>query len=459
MTQNRQPCLSMPASPCFSFFLSMFSFFANHSFLRRTISAIGVLAVVGCHGLLNVTDPTHIDDASIANVSGANGRRLDASDYFSSNFSGVVSDVAWISDEWIADFPATINASTDHDVLLDQRRGDALEALGGSDFHLGALDRAYVETSLAISAVRAYTPDSLRSDFLGQLYGIRGFVVLQMAEDLCPGFPLNDVVDNLPIYGGPLSTDSAMTVANALLDSAVKYAKDSTRFVTLARVAKGRALLDAGKFDDAAAMVAPVATESQYTSEYTTAVIPYRADFNQIGAALGNYEGTNGLPFVSANDPRIPLYYLRQGRTDPTDSLFLTLKGYQGGDRIVFASGIEARLIEAEVALHNNQSWKPILDSLRATIGLSALVDPGTSDGRLDLLYRERAFWLYMTGHRLADFHRLIKVYGRNAEAIFPTGSYKGGDGSRYGTSISIPFIAADQERYNPHITSGCSGP
>lgn len=58
------------------------------------------------------------------------------------------------------------------------------------------------------------------------------------------------------------------------------------------------------------------------------------------------------------------------------------------------------------------------------------------------------------------DLPRLIKYYGRTAESVFPTGVYPGGSGVTYGTAMSIPFVLADQQRYNPHITSGCqTGP
>lgn len=98
-----------------------------------------------------------------------------------------------------------------------------------------------------------------------------------------------------------------------------------------------------------------------------------------------------------------------------------------------------------------------MLDSLRARVGLGPLVDPGTAAGRVDVLFQERAFWLYMTGRRLDDLRRLIKFYGRNAETVFPTGLYPGGSGGRYGTATSIPFILVDQQRYNPNMTTGCA--
>ena len=35
--------------------------------------------------------------------------------------------------------------------------------------------------------------------------------------------------------------------------------------------------------------------------------------------------------------------------------------------------------------------------------------DPGTPDGEQKLLFHERAFWLYLTGHRLGDMRRLMR--------------------------------------------------
>ncbi|NIM52466.1 MAG: hypothetical protein GTO22_25010 [Gemmatimonadales bacterium] len=129
------------------------------------------------------------------------------------------------------------------------------------------------------------------------------------------------------------------------------------------------------------------------------------------------------------------------------------------------ATGLEARLIEAEAELQagNTTEWLGILNQLRAdfdTYGdllypvnpltgtLAALADPGTTTGREDLHFRERAFWLYNTNHRLGDMRRLIRQYGRNAESVFPTGAYFKA-GSTYGTDVNLP-IPQDEEN-NPN--------
>ncbi len=59
---------------------------------------------------------------------------------------------------------------------------------------------------------------------------------------------------------------------------------------------------------------------------------------------------------------------------------------------------------------------------------LNPLVDPGTDAARVDLLFQERAFWLFAQGRRLGDMRRLVNNYGRSQASVYPTGAYhKGG--------------------------------
>jgi len=427
--------------------------------VRVTLCATLCITLAACHGILDVSDPTLIRDSDIANANGANALRLHALQTFNDNFAqgSIVADVAQFTDEWTRDVIATYPVESDRNVQLDLRNSQAIEALSSStDPHLGPLTNSLWQTSIAISAIKAYTPDSLKGDFLAEMYGIRGYLILQMAEDLCSGFPINDVADSHTVYGGPLTTDSAMVLASSVLDSALKYVRDSASFMTLARVVKGRALLDQGKYADAAAMVASVPTDSVFRSRGALVNMPFDPETNQV--ALGNNEGTNGQAFVSAHDPRVGLLVFVPRNTDSTDTLYITSKGYGEADYFVFAGGTEARLIQAEVAAHDNDpSYKTILDSLRTKVGLGALVDPGTRDGRIDQVYSERAFWLFMTGRRLGDLRRLIKNYGRDPETVFPTGLWRGGTGDHYGTATAIPWILAFQQAYNPNIINGCT--
>ena len=117
------------------------------------------------------------------------------------------------------------------------------------------------------------------------------------------------------------------------------------------------------------------------------------------------------------------------------------------------ATGVEARLIEAEAAFRNGTPGQglTILNALRVLAGLTPVTDPGTEATRVNLLFRERAFWMWGTAHRLGDLRRLVRQYGRSQATVFPVGDYhKGGD---YGTDVNLP-VSSD-ERNNPKFT-GC---
>ena len=63
-----------------------------------------------------------------------------------------------------------------------------------------------------------------------------------------------------------------------------------------------------------------------------------------------------------------------------------------------------------------------------AVAPLPALTAPAAQADQISQVFQERAYWMFLTGHRLGDMRRLIKHLGRGAETVFPTGSYfKGG--------------------------------
>jgi hypothetical protein len=67
------------------------------------------------------------------------------------------------------------------------------------------------------------------------------------------------------------------------------------------------------------------------------------------------------------------------------------------------------------------------------------------------MLYRERAFWLYLTASRMPDLRRLVRQYGRSQDTVFPTGPYR--DGLQFGTEVN--FTAPVLEGPNTSYT-GC---
>ena len=119
-------------------------------------------------------------------------------------------------------------------------------------------------------------------------------------------------------------------------------------------------------------------------------------------------------------------------------------------------------LLEAALKAGNPASMISILNTLRATavtIGtlsyaanaLPPLTDPGTADGRINLLFREKAFWTFTRGQRLNDLRRLIRQYGRTADQVFPVGNHY--RGTTYHDDVNLP-ITTNESNGNPNFTS-----
>lgn len=444
----------------------------RRSAIRRTLTA--VLAVMSgvtlaaCTGLLDVTDPTLVQDSDLANASGANARRLSVVSAFNESVAVPFASEAMFTDERMFDVELVQNGGIY--LILDSRDTAKYQASYGAseDPLLAPLTNVLTYASIALPGIRAYAADSVRNEYIAQMYAFRGFAILQMAEEMCSGFPIDEVQNGLSVYSQPYTTERALRYAISTLDTALDVGRDSVRFLNFARVLKARALVDLGEYDSAKAVVASVPTSFAYRTDngaggsfgglYTAQSFLFSAP-----QAVGNREGGVGLPFASARDPRVPSVYvqMRYRRTADTvsDSLRDQLTYASSDAPVLVASGIEARLIEAEAALNANDpaTWLATLNTLRdvaITPAMPHLADPGPAT-RVDTMFKERAFWLYLTGHRLGDMRRLVHRYGRAVNAVYPTGTHP--LGAPYVPATSIPFIFANAAQFNPHITSGCA--
>lgn len=428
-------------------------------YFRVFVTMTLLWSATACHGLFDVSDPTLIRDQDLANANGANGRRLNVQNSFLSVPPRVVPDVGYFTDEMSYDLNISRIGRIDA-VVLDRRDGTGYQSMHQlDDPHLGILDGVVTSASIAIPPIRKYSPDDVRDDYLAQMFAFAGYAIVQMGEDICPGFPINDVTpENEPILSGPYTTDSALAYGIEKLDSALAHVKDSTQYRDFAAVVKGRALLDLGQYAEAAAAVASVSTDFVYGTYNNTLWVCPNCNWNNAGSPVGDYEGGNGLGFVSEHDTvRVPVRYMRQRISFPTIPEYAETKYASSSTPVILVSGREARLIEAEVALHNHDvNWLTILNALRTPVGLVPLTDPGTDSARVDLIYHERAFWMYLTGRRLGDLRRLIRNYGRHPENLFPVGSHP--LVGNYGTATAIPYSVASESLYNPKIT-GCTAP
>ncbi len=360
------------------------------------------------------------------------------------------------------------------------------------DLPLGTITQARVTLTLAIPMLKQFEPASGRS-LIGEAYALTGYVELFLAEDYCAGVPLSAVTPGGGVqYGAPLTSDSLLGVAEADFDSAVAYAAGVDSVANLAGVGLGRTRLDRGRYAAAAAAVASVPTGYVYnvqmqangttaphaTNQYETALL--------IGAPWWNVsdrEVGSGLNFVSAGDPRLVLDSTLSVNGSPLATadggvVYYPVKfGTQTATLIPLATGVEARLVEAEAALQRGDvpGWTASLNGLRAAapstyLALSTPLTPLTTDSttgassamQVDVMFRERAFWLYGLGTRLGDLRRLVRQYGRDPSTVYPSGTYLPGllfspPLPTYGTDVALtlPTPASGTTNSNPNY-HGC---
>jgi hypothetical protein len=267
--------------------------------------------------------------------------------------------------------------------------------------------------------------------------------------------PISRVVDNQIVYGVPLTTAQLLDTALARFRTALAHPSivPGDEIHSLASVGLARALVNRDSVAEAALAVATVPPEFVYATEHATTPAALHNGvfeaFNNGEFGVFDQEGTNGLNYVSAEDLRVT-GDSGLGADNNTESWFPS-KYPSFEASIPTADYLEAQLIIAESELQTS-SFAPMtqrLNDLRAAVGLGSLATPGDFVSATDLLFTERAFWLFATGHRLGDMRRLIRQYGRDPETVFPTGDYYKG-GLTYGTDVNLPLPR--REANNPNV-------
>jgi hypothetical protein len=294
---------------------------------------------------------------------------------------------------------------------------------------------------------------------------VEGYTEIMLSDAFCSGVPLSTLdFDGDYTYRAGSTTAQIYQSALAKFDTALTLARDSARIVNLARVGRGRAYLALGRYDSAAVAVTGVSSDFVYNvmMQWTT-----NHSINELTnrATMANLEGRNGLPYLDGDVRTLPDTIGFSDNGSMTPETFPHKYQIGGYSPVPLASGIEASLIRAEALIHGSggahSAAIDTLNTLRATIGLSPLADPGSDSARVRLLFEERARWLFLTGHRQGDLRRLIRQYGasypqfKRQDQVFPTGAYVRPNlrASQYGADVNIPIPST--ETPNP-LFHGC---
>ena len=424
-----------------------------------TLCAAAMFAATGCTtGYLDaknqdIIDPNIPNGSALGLPALYNGALADfayANAGDAGNQEGQILTSGLLADEFLSSdtFPTRIE---------EDRRATRINNVT-NEFVFRTIQRARVAADLTAASYVKYIKDGSASANLAEMYSLSGLATVAMAENYCGNVPLGSFTPDSVITGPGLTTNQLLTVAIAKFDSALAVAPG----YNLAAVGKGRALVDQGQYAAAATAVAAVPTSFVYQERH--AQLPSRTVngvfyfFSIAGRwSMSDQEGINGLDFVSANDPRVPSLDTGGLGFDNTTELVLQLKDSTYSSSITVADGIEAGLIQAEafLAAGNTTSFINTLNSLRTTVpGLPPLTLPVTPAARVDLLFRERAFWLYATGHRLGDLRRLIRQYGRAPESTFPTADYHK-LGISYLTAVNLPVPQSEQNNLQ-YVAANC---
>jgi hypothetical protein len=421
-----------------------------------SILAAAALAACSTDKLTQVETPDQITPEQANSPTGAAALRASALGNFANYFAG---DNAGggvgmnIAQGLLGDEMLSARGGTEH---LDSRAVNeaVFPATVWSTF-----GQANTQIIRAINAVKQYAPDgTTKTSQVAQLYMLEGFTYVIIAEGYCNGIPVGNA-DDLNPTTEILSNVQLYDKAIAYFDTALTTAAATdTKIRSGALVGKARALVNLKRYSDAAALLGPVTTDYVYNVDYSTTTIindVYDWMFATPNFGPADKEGGVGLDYVSSKDPRIKVDATKTRPGQDGTPIWVQQMFTRGDAPVPLATGIEARLIEAEALLANNDAagWLGKLNTARATMtGLAQLTDPGTPDARVNLQFRERAFWMYFTAHRVGDLRRLMRQYGRAANTVWPTGNYfKGGV---YGTDVNLPPSQA--ERNNPDY-KGCA--
>ena len=432
--------------------------------LRRVIGLASLLlAACSTEQLLEVETPDQITTDQANSAIGAAALRSGAIRYFYAFFNSNVENALLIpgilTDE-------LINARNGFDGIDLREFDEASNPNPWTNF-----SNARTNLGRARAAMREFVPESAtRSWQIGQLHAMSGLILTVAAEIYCNGMVFSDLGANDEfVYDPKLYTNvEVWNLAIVQFDSALAVlpAGDANR--NLARIGKARALVDLARYADAATLVragGDGAGSAEVPSSYT-----FNAEFSATGLINGAFnwipasanmgipnfrEGGVGLDYFS--DPRVGGRFFRNGQ-DGTTPVYVPLVPWvqAATSSVPVATGTEARLIEAEAQLAvGDPAWLTTLNALRAASPMAAqlppLVDPGTTAARQDMLFHERAMWMYLTAHRLGDMRRLIRQYQRPTETVFPTGAYfKGGS---YGTDVNLPLPFSER---NNGVYTGC---
>lgn len=433
------------------------------------LAGLAVLSMAACSDPLEVNDPDIAQPGQLSGPEGLeaqlNGAIGDFAQAYGGNSTGgggtegQILATALFTDEMkhSGTFPTRVE--------MDARRVRVRNGtLGNFFYNLHRARRSAERTA------RAYTQsDSVEAvdQPVALLQNLAGYSYVFFGETFCAGVPFSRVTETGDLeYGDGMSTQEMFSTAISRFDQASSRAQNAGAqdLQYLSQVGRARALLNQGQYQPAADAVSGVPTDWEYEVQYSTNTARQENGTMTLSAVFERYSVVNeeggGIDYMDAymnGDPRTPWTVAPDSAGfDTAVLMFYELKYPQRDSPIPLANGIEARLIEAEAALQQSDpdAFEQIHNDLRARLDTSAVgpieSDTMSMEQMVDFHFRERALWLWLTGHRLGDMRRLVRQYGRSASDVYPTGEYFKAQYGTYGDQVVFPIPF--EETNNPNF-------
>ncbi|MGV3709237.1 MAG: hypothetical protein ACO1Q7_10370 [Gemmatimonas sp.] len=433
--------------------------------------------------LVRATDPDIIVAEQINSPSAANALRVGTLGRFNASTTGGESMFLYgglFGDEFTTGDTFTQRIETDQRALTPENANLTTAYRG---LHLPRIGAIQTRDALA-----RYSPTAPAWNF-SEMFFVEAYMLNMLAEHFCNGQPISYIVDAKEQYGAPMANTEIFALAMAKVDSGLARISSATgtnetRVRNALALLKGRILLNQGNFAQVQAAVSGVPTSYVWFQEHAlTSRTPgvWSLINNQRRYIVSNNEGPLGLNFGTANDPRVPTCSVGQaacvaaGLTTnrPFDStngavpnMLYQLIWPTDASSVALMSGLQARLYEAE-ALNQGGNFTAaltILNTLRATppgygrtiAAMTPLVDPGAANARRDMIFREKAFWLFGLGHRYNDMRRMLRQYQMSPNEVFPNGPWQINRAPGYSTDVVFRTVTA--EGFNPSQPLGTGG-
>ena len=262
--------------------------------------------------------------------------------------------------------------------------------------------------------------DVLGNDFesnplVTEAYTWAGYSNRVLGENVCQA-----IIDG----GAPESNVAHFERAEGQFSEAIRLAEQQGENELLQRAHAGRAQVRLAQenWEGAAQDAAMVSDDFMFEGEFST---NSTREENWLAnqSHVRSYFSAYGTFVTEVDDPRITWEDQQETGVDGETPFYLQMKYPDLGSDIELAAGDEMRLIEAEVALRQDQDVglvESTINAIRGQASVGSTVSLNTEEEAWSALRRERAIVLWMEGRRLWELRRFDDPFLDGRDSCLP---------------------------------------